>query len=119
MDAQLPPEVLTIEQKEQNELICEKLLGWKQSSILGYWFPSPCHVGTLKTPSFTTWADAGLILDAITAAKIEWDVHTASVDGLSVQVVLWRGSRRMPTSWLDSAPLAIRAAALEYIRSLP
>lgn len=87
----------------ENEAICEKLLGWNRSSIVGYWFPSQEHAGTVRTPSFTTWAEAGLILEALK------------------NVVGWEPARaRSQLGWLlktgELTPLAVRAEALEYIR---
>ena len=125
MDSPTPDALST---DAENELICEKLLNWKRCPSAGeqQWYcnydrrdPASGPFLTVVTPSFTTWAEAGLILEAMTAAKVEWDIHTAQVGGSSVQVVLWHCSRRIPTDWIDSAPLAIRSAALEYIRSLP
>jgi len=100
----------------ENELICEKLLGWKRliytTCIL--WERPPN--GVTETPSFTTWADAGLILDEFEsrapAERVD-SVNYRSVAGEQMKklgVLLSRGELR---------PLAIRAAALDYVRSLP
>lgn len=108
MDAQRTPDELSAE----NALICEKLLGWKQSSILGYWFPSPCHVGTLKTPAFDTWASAGRILEALEIKREPIDVFHEDEDW-SAELGVYRCTGRGTTG-----PLAIRAAALEYIKAV-
>lgn len=108
---QLAPDELGIE----NEAICEKLLGWKRSSVIEYWYPSQDHAGARRTPSFTTWADAGLILEALDAKMIgvevgnfaNFDEHWyCDFEGLAP-----------PTPKARTAPLAVRAAALVYIRS--
>jgi hypothetical protein len=109
---QRTPDELGIE----NEAICETLLGWKRSSIVGHWFPSQEHAGTVRTPSFTTWADAGLILDAFEGRAPVERVDSANYKSSAGEqlkklgIVLSRGEMR---------PTHIRAAALAYIRSLP
>jgi hypothetical protein len=57
-------------EQEENELICEKLLGWKKGTFEGTSLRRWDHEGKLIcgpqygwTPSFTTWADSGMILD--------------------------------------------------------
>jgi len=101
--------------QEENELICERLLGWKTSSILGYWFPSQERAGTVRTPSFTTWAEAGLILVEFNQRKLEVDI---CIDAGECWVTIWNPKPRSTAKSADLPPL-IRAAALEYIRSLP
>jgi hypothetical protein len=113
MDEQRTPDELGTE----NEAICETLLGWKRSSIVGYWFPSPCHVGTLKTPAFDTWADAGLILDALDAKNI--GVEVGNFANFEEHWYCDFEGMALPTPKGRTAPLAIRACAIEYIRSLP
>lgn len=116
MDTQRTPDELGIE----NEAICEKLLDWKRSSIVGYWFPSQERVGTVRTPSFITWADAGLILNALAFRGFSFDLsHTQTEDGLmQFGLIVWFPGKRYTVD-TDMPQLAIRAAALEYIRSLP
>jgi hypothetical protein len=106
MNEQVPPDSLSTQQ--ENELICEKLLGlkkhcdrpdchdWRTADGNRYW----------NNPSFTTWADAGLILDALN------------------NVVGWEPARaRSNLGWLlktgELTPFAVRAEALEYIRRQP
>jgi len=102
----------------QNELICEKLLGWvkRPSDIPGISFSGWCvpNGPDESTPSFTTWAEAGLILEAID--KIGLDEGSVDVGN---GVNLWYCERGQRISQAATGPLAIRAAALEYIRSLP
>jgi hypothetical protein len=114
---QRTPDELGIE----NEAICETLLGWKRSSIVGHWFPSQEHAGTVRTPSFTTWADAGLILDALTQKERHFiDVgNTPSTGGQIWQIAIHARGHTVRKEYLSTGPLAIRAAALAYIRSLP
>jgi hypothetical protein len=103
MDAQRSPE----DRVTQNEIICEKLLGWvkRPSDIPGISFSGWCvpNGPDESTPSFGTWAEAGLILDAL-----------QSMAG-------WESARACSQfGWLlktrELTPLAIRAEALEYIR---
>lgn len=90
----------------ENELICEKLLGWHRPPA-----PPPGCYNTIDwsesrtTPSFTTWAEAGLILDWL-MSHIGPGLPRFR-DGLAFRIC---------NSTLT--PLVIRAAALEYIRSL-
>jgi hypothetical protein len=113
MTAHRTPDELGIE----NEAICEKLLGWKRSSIVGYWFPSQEHAGTVRTPSFTTWADAGLILDALNKRVL--GVEVGNFGRYEAHWYCDIESLGPPVNKASTAPLAIRAAALEYIRRLP
>lgn len=102
----------------ENALICEKLLGltkhcdepgcndWRTADGRRYW----------NNPTFETWAQAGLILDVI--------------ERIGAPTISWATSRGISGGWLcqffqpyisaagDSGPLAIRAAALEYIKAL-
>jgi hypothetical protein len=110
--------------QEENELICEKLLGWKpeRRTVAGlvhvaWWDRGPGRSDTETTPCFTTWVDAGLILDAMKDIALQpmlyfhgggcdrWECSFATLSGAS----LYFG---------NTGPLAIRAAALEYIKSL-
>lgn len=96
----------------ENEAICETLLRWKRSSILGYWFPSHEHAGTVRTPSFATWAEAGLILEAL------------QKKGTRTELLDWgncwecRIIGNYGIGLYDTGPLAIRAAALEYLKAV-
>lgn len=102
MDSRTPDELAT-----ENALICEKLLGWHR--------PPPPPAGCYNTidwsesrttPSFTTWADAGLILDWLMG-------HIGpNLEGIRDGLALNLRGRTL-------SPEKVRAAALEYIRSLP
>lgn len=113
------PSACPTAEQEENELICEKLLGWRRlptgrwnnglgneySNIYGDQWP--------LTPSFTTWADAGLILEALVAR------NEVTLNGDSRFKSIW--TCELGNGGSDahmSGPLAIRAAALSYIESL-
>lgn len=111
MDAQRTPDELTTE----NELICTKLLGWNKCEHIAH-IPGLFHTPAgahEEVPSFTAWADAGLILDALRAAALELTIATVP-DGWWCEI-----DEGPNASYDDSGPLTIRAAALAYIRSLP
>lgn len=97
--------------EEENIEICEKLLGWARCKTAGpdsWWhIKGPCcHSDRDRNlaPAFTDWHGAGLILDAlqtsehIAAGRLCTDLAHILVDG-------------------QLNPLAIRSAALAYIRS--
>ncbi len=115
MDAHRTPDEQSTHQ--DNELICRLLLGWTRSGENwsyrdenGQWYTG--------TPSFTTWAEAGLILDALAARGISYDLsHTKTEDGLMrFGVVVWIPKRH--TVDADALPVAIRVAALAYIKAV-
>lgn len=112
MTTQVPPDELNAE----NALICEKLLGWTQSSVKGYWYPNQTQAGSVSTPKFTGWYHAGLILDALAKAGQRPDLgHYA--DGEWHCMI--NATDECETVMFTTGPLAIRDAALEYVRSLP
>jgi hypothetical protein len=103
--------------EEENALICERLLGWIREECYGHNGRSMGFVwkrGERDYPgwkTFTSWADAGLILDALADKyPVAWKTDAG-----------WHA--HFDHEWEFTAhptgPLAIRAAALEYIRSLP
>lgn len=92
----------------ENALICEKLLGWERRSdgpsfLENYW---RCATGgdRLTTPSFTTWAEAGLILEALQQPE-RW---TATSTLTHLSQLLDEG---------HLTPAAVRTASLSYVRS--
>jgi hypothetical protein len=111
---------------EENELICLKLLGWRRrdpAECRGKWQIHPDRFYDMPntTPIFTTWADAGLILDALRGKGMvvhffsemnKFHVETFARDSESSRIGLFDADA-------STGPLAIRSAALEYIRSLP
>lgn len=118
MDAQRTPDELNAE----NALICERLLKWKPARLSGLgfqmWRPDPygddgAQWAERSTPSFDTWADAGLILDAL-PRELEYVVGYCDIEKQ-----WYCGQSIGADTYADTGPVAIRAAALEYIRSLP
>jgi hypothetical protein len=110
MTEQRTPDELNAE----NELICEKLLGWTRSKVHGYWFRDHGdHQSGLSvsTPTFNSWYHAGVILDALKAKDCIVSIQFAGNGGYCAVNHVSADDKPMP--------LAIRAAALEYIRSLP
>jgi hypothetical protein len=112
MSEQRTPDELTAE----NDLICTKLLGltkhcsapscpdWRTADGKRFW----------SNPTFDNWADAGLILNALAATAVYFEHGYDDNDNE------WFCEIRPHWSiWATTGPLAIRAAALEYIRSLP
>lgn len=108
MTEQRTPDSLSTQQ--ENELLCEKLLEWKRLvyTTKVMWEHPP--TGVSDTPSFTTWADAGLILEALDR-----------VEALGVEVGnavgCWYCEIDLEVKREPTGPLAVRSAALEYIRS--
>lgn len=92
-----------------NELICAKLLGWKL--VYGGWIKSDGYMYSgCGTPTFTTWAGAGLIIEALAMLNAFPDLNYGIDRVWKCSVSNDRYHRG------DTGPLAIRAAALEYIR---
>lgn len=111
---------LTPEQSvRENELICKKLLGWipHPREVAGlvhiaYW-NHPSEDCALPTPSFTTWAEAGLILERLYQRWQYPVVHAIAGETWRCELVTNGMSAKANTG-----PLAIRAAALEYIKAV-
>lgn len=103
-DTQRTPDELTAE----NELICEKLLGWKPCSrhVVHGWMEWAVEPGPkfYRTPTFDSWREAGLILVAMQITMHRPDLLAELADKLAEGVM---------------TPSEIRAAAVEYVRSLP
>jgi hypothetical protein len=114
--AEAPLERHMTEQRTPDELICEKLLGWKQAD--GGWIKQDGFMyGGCGTPAFTTWADAGLILEAL---KVRRPGLTLEFRGyVSGDCEIVNPGTELMYGYAKTWPLAIRAAALDYIRSLP
>lgn len=100
--------------EQENELICERLLRWTRHSIdnRGQVWTVPAsrmrREARAYTPDFLSWADAGLILEALA------EIHkTRFPDAAVVKVVLgWEREK------YDSMPDAIRACGLGYLSQL-
>ena len=94
---------LTFEQ--ENEKLCEQLLGWRREGV-GWRLPS----GEERvTPCFTTWADAGLILQALRSRQLS--VHLQS--SLSSW---WCCKIEANGHWCATGPMSVRFGALGYLR---
>lgn len=130
MDAQrTPDEEIILQRHAENVSIVEKLLGWKRAGDpdVPLWLKPATETRREEqwyTPSFDTWADAGLILDAWIAAGNDYDIEgtvTETRKAMSARLRQIKGISYVGDFGGDSetAPLAIRAAALKYIRSLP
>jgi hypothetical protein len=113
-------------QQEENALICEKLLGWVnptyKTEIPAWVVPSKdgeYQPTRFETPSFATWAEAGLILEALDKKDEDIEVGNGVKNGVSGWYcrVSLRSINDAP--FCNTAQLAIRAAALAYIRSMP
>ena len=103
------------ELSRENELICHLLLGWEvlpgistfgekrwnDKTALGDVWPT--------TPKFTTWADAGLILEAL----------QSKMGGGSYNSAAWDQLRKIGhlVSIAKLSPADIRAAGLAFIKS--
>lgn len=98
----------------ENSLICEKLLGWTQSSVKGYWYPSGKQAGSVSTPTFTSWHHAGLLLEALAKAGQRPDVSHYN-DGEWHCMV--NATDDLVPATFSTGPLAIRDAALAYIEA--
>lgn len=105
---------------KENEMICEKLLGWvkRPSDIPGISFSGWCAPNgpDESTPSFTTWAEAGLILEALDQEGIAWALENSPDPDYGF--VIDSHARPIIKQWRREAPEAIRAAALEYIKAV-
>lgn len=99
----------------ENELICEKLLGWGRGD--GGWIKLDGFMyGGCGTPSFDDWASAGLILDAWAKAGNEYDL---ACEEMGSYVATFRCPSKGHKLLIEgkTLPLAIRATALAYIRA--
>lgn len=132
MDTHRTPDALSTQ--AENELICDRLLGWKRCPSCGeqQWYcnydlrdPTSGPFRTLVTPSFTTWAEAGLILEAFESLHIgraiSWQTHHSGDcrdrHHASLEWGIGEHASKFAQGVAAAAPLAIRAAALAYIRS--
>lgn len=99
-------------EQQENELLCEKLLGWKRAvrgalSGCQFWDTEPTQ---LRTPDFRTGDGMLLLLEALQAEykrTLAGPIHTVIA---SLGRLLANG---------ELTPAAVRAAALEYARPLP
>jgi hypothetical protein len=108
MTEQRTPDELSPQQ--QTELICKKLLGLRVHHLP--YASVPCTTWSDDKynlynyiDKFETWPEAGLILEAL---KKAWPASRDQLRNLGGALVIG-----------DFRPSDVRAAALEYIRSLP
>lgn len=107
MNEQVTPDAMSTQ--DENNLICEKLLRlkwtWIPHASLFVWADDNRQTFSFIS-KFDTWAEAGLILDVLQ------DLGTAAA---------YSALRSLDATFYNCRlkPAAIRAAALEYIRSLP
>ncbi len=98
----------------ENELICEKLLGWERitsGEATGFFFPSPSAIAC-DAPSFTDWASAGLILEALDNEGLAWTFGNGPEGDFECRV----SNACDIHIYAETGPLAVRAAALAYLR---
>ena len=117
--------------QEENELLCEKLLGWERFPVsderpADLPWKRPFVFGSLsshiaeRTPSFNTWYDAGLLLDALARQSSSHPraFPFAAAVGFDPGRNDWSAGAGSKSAEASTGPLAIRAAALEYVGSL-
>lgn len=106
---------LTPEQVSENELICKKLLGWHPpGGHADIWWHKPNGriVPKDEMPTFTTWAEAGLILDALRARGVITSIQFTTAGYCAIDSVCSE-----PPA-VENIPLAIRTAAIRYIKAV-
>lgn len=117
------PDSLTTE----NELICEKLLGWRRlcHNDVTWWEPPSTgkfQPTMLAALSFEDWDEAGPLLEAL-RAKCAIDIHSKTGGGWLLIPARRNPERlgylRIGEYMGDELTALIRTAALAYIRSLP
>jgi hypothetical protein len=110
--ASQPKEPYQMSEQDENELICEKLLGWRRN-VAGWWCRPGEQINLEHTPAFATWADAGLILDAL-----ESRAPTERIDSPTCHSEAARRMYDLGRILMNGKlrPADVRAAALEYLR---
>lgn len=107
---------LTPTQRQENEAICTKLLGWGQHNGNWWWRESrdaPSRNMGPTVPTFTCWSSVGWILEAFADRDIE--VHVLWHDAAKRwECCDWEESRFDGVG--DTGPKAVRAAALEFLQ---
>jgi hypothetical protein len=91
-------------EQADNELIAEKLLGWKRAD--GGWIKQDSFMyGGCGTPTFTTWVERGLIIDALQKA---WPLSKEALRDIGGTILMGALTDQ-----------DVRAAALAYLRAQP
>lgn len=99
--------------REENELICKKLLEWKLHSGLGFIENDHGHNRWLLVPTFKNWEEAGLILDAFANKGFQLSLYFKHG---TWECVLDRLSPPLCQQG-DSAPEVIRRLAVLYLNA--
>lgn len=107
---------------EENELICGNLLGWarvpfEDAGGARWRCGADSPIATRPTPAFTTWADAGLIIQSMSKhgfALISLAIGASNFTHAQFTINDGTG----PEASDLTPPLAIRAAALVYLASI-
>jgi hypothetical protein len=99
-----------------NELICEHLFGWipVKRTIYTSWVTKEGFCKRGHTPQFADWSDAGLILDAFAEAGVL--VEYSHLKNMAHEVRMIADNARVLYGLGETGPLAIRHAALEYLK---
>ena len=120
-------------EQEENEAICLRLLGWIKVANATQEKPAVWHEkltattgrGGMYTPTFTDWAEAGLILDTLFLSDetvVEYTFipidRAGCMSGFRIRISDLRDPFNPINAKGATGPLAIRSAALEYIRSM-
>lgn len=97
----------------ENELICERLLDWSPLPLISerglqQWYTRKSAKPEF-TPSFTTWAEAGLILEAL----------QSKLGGNNFNTAAWDQLRKMGhlLSIAKLSPADVRSSALAFIKA--
>lgn len=116
----------------ENELIAERLLGWVRWQEPGEALKWKNIIDGGRgwsiedTPTFTRWSDCGLILEAFERLHIgravSWQLHHCG-DGrelhhVSLEWDIGDDASKYAQGEAATTPLAVRSAALSYLRSL-
>lgn len=104
-------------EQEENELICEKLLGWKRTEP-GYW-----HGGDFfcrSTAHFVNGQDAEWLWLALRADGVIMNIYTVPMGRWKIEGFVRENDHLDRYQFCDvleaTLPLAFRAVALAYIR---
>ena len=106
---------------KENELICEKLLGWKKGNFptlgAGHWIDRAGYSNEISPMCFTDWASAGLIVENRQLEGWSCEIY---VGGRSHCVFYKKGAprgERFAGDSVEGAPVAVRAAAISWLRA--
>ena len=89
----------------ENELIAERLLGWKQyKTAASIWWEPTLGKRQFFTPTFTTWAERGLIIDAL---QKQWPLSKEALRDIGSTILMGALTEQ-----------DVRSIALSYLRSL-